>query len=199
MENSTPKAGTGWRKFLGWKWLAGLPLLLAVAALGIWLRSSSPPPAPPPPAPAESKAKMESLCLIETQEDGKRWCLNAKKADFLKDRDEIRISDIQVDFFGYPGGDLRVKCQEGLVNTKTRALTLRGGVEIERGDLLIKTDLVTYQPGERVLMAPGDVTLERPTLKIQGKDLKVDLAHKRLVLAQHGFTEIKMSKGEFPQ
>lgn len=174
-------------------------MLLAVAALVVWLRSSSPPPPPPPPPPAEAPAKMETLCLTETQEGGKRWCLNAKKADFLKDRDEIKISDIQVDFFGYGGGDLRVKAQEGLVNTKSRALTLKGQVEIERGDLLIKTDLMTYQPGERVLVAPGDITLERPTLKIQGKELKVDLAHKKLVLAQHGLTEMKMPKGGFPK
>ncbi|MEW6385969.1 MAG: LPS export ABC transporter periplasmic protein LptC [Thermodesulfobacteriota bacterium] len=199
MENSSPKNRIGWRRFFGWKWLAVLPLLLGVAAAALWLRPAAPPPPPPPPAPAEAQAKMESLCLTETEDGGRRWCLNAKKADFLKDRGEIRISDIQVDFFGYPGGDLRLKCQEGLVNTKTRALTLKGGVEIARGDLLIKTDLVTYQPEDRVLVAPGDITLERPTLKIQGKDLKVDLAHKKLVLAQHHFTELAMPKGGLRQ
>jgi hypothetical protein len=62
---------------------------------------------------------------------------------------------------------------------------------MEFGDLKATTDLAIYQPGERVLLAPDDLTLETPRLKVQGKGLRVELAEKKLVLAQHRLTEIK--------
>ena len=64
-------------------------------------------------------------------------------------------------------------------------------MEVQRGDLLIKTSTVTYQPAGRLLLAPEEVSLEEPGLRVQGKDLKVELAAKKLVLAQHRLTEVK--------
>ncbi|OGP72385.1 MAG: hypothetical protein A2Z73_03525 [Deltaproteobacteria bacterium RBG_13_60_28] len=56
----------------------------------------------------------------------------------------------------------------------------------------ITTNLVTYQPVGRLLLAPDEVTLEEPRLKVQGKGLKVELAEKKLVLAQHRLTQVKV-------
>jgi LPS export ABC transporter protein LptC len=135
---------------------------------------------------------METLALTEIQEGDKRWTLEAQRADFLKDRMEIRISGVKVEFFGGPGKTVRVKAQEGLINTKTRVLTLKGDVEMVSGDLRITTSIATYQPGGRLLLAPEEVTLEEPRMKVQGKGLKVELAEKKLVLAQHRLTQIKV-------
>ena len=57
------------------------------------------------------------------------------------------------------------------------------------------TDLATYEPGSRVLTAPEDVLLTEPTLRVQGKGLKVELVEKKLVLAQHRLTEVKVQEG----
>jgi LPS export ABC transporter protein LptC len=174
------------------KWLWGGPLLLAVAALVVW-GLWPPPPKPPKPAPtAQTKARMETLALTEIQEGDKRWTLEAKSADFLKDRMEVRITGVKVEFFGGPDKIIRVKAQEGLINTKTRVLTLKGDVEMVSGDLRITTSIATYQPAGRLLLAPEEVTLEDPRLKVQGKDLKVELAEKKLVLAQHRLTQVKV-------
>ena len=172
-----------------WKWLLGLGLVvLAVGFWGIWGRRPPPPPAPQPPAAA--KSRMEGLSLTEIQEGDKRWILEAQKADFRQEQLEVSITGVGVEFFG-PGEHIRVKADEGLFHTKTRVLTLKGQVEMQRGDLLIKTSLAIYQPNERLLVAPEEVVLTEPNLKVRGKGLTVELAHKRLVLAQHQLTEIK--------
>jgi hypothetical protein len=44
-------------------------------------------------------------------------------------------------------------------------------------------------------LAPEDVVLSEPTLRIQGKGLRVELADKKLVLAQHRLTEVKVQEG----
>jgi LPS export ABC transporter protein LptC len=197
MENFLIKPRKGWRKYLGWKSLAGLIIL---AGLGVWgLYAWTQPPPPPPPKPqaqAKAPARMETLALTEIQEGNKRWTLDAQSADFLKDKMEVRIKGVKVAFFGGPDKVIKVTAQEGVINTKTRVLTLKGQVEMVSGDLRITTDLVTYQPGGRLLLAPGEVTLEEPRLKVQGKDLKVKLAEKKLVLAQHHLTQIKVPNME---
>jgi LPS export ABC transporter protein LptC len=175
--------------------MLGLPLLAAAAAAAVWALRPEPPPAPKP-APPESEARMETLALTEIQEGDKRWVLEAKTADFLKDRQEIKITGVRVEFYGGQDKIIKVRAEEGLVHTVTRVLSLRGNVEMESGNLRVTTAAATYQPGGRLLLAPEDVTLENLRAKVQGKDLKVYLAERRLVLAQHRLTKVKVQGWE---
>jgi LPS export ABC transporter protein LptC len=157
----------------------------------VWGRRA---PAPPPPtsAPvAEAPSRMESLALTEIQDGDKRWVLDAQKANFHPDRNEIGLTGVKVDFFGRPGQHIVIKGQEGLLNTKTRILTLQGHVEMESGDLQMKTSIIYYYPTERVLVAPEDVTLAGDRIRVQGKGLRVELTQKKMILAQHRLTELK--------
>jgi LPS export ABC transporter protein LptC len=134
---------------------------------------------------------MEGLSLTEIQEGDKRWVLEAKKADFHPDQDTVSISGVRVEFFG-PGEEIRVKADEGSFNTKNRILTLKGQVEMQRGDLTIETSVATYIPNERVLVAPENVVITDPRLKVEGKEVRVELAAKKLIVAQHRLTEVKV-------
>lgn len=183
----------GWRRFLGWQWLVGLAVLLVVGAWGL-SELNAPPPPPPKPPPPTAPSRMETLALTEVQDGDKRWVLEGKHADFDKDREEVKITGVKVDFFG-PGEHVTVKADDGLFHTKTRVLTLRGNVEMVRGGMVVKTSLAIYDPSSRVLTAPEDVLLTEPTLRVQGKGLKVELAEKKLVLAQHRLTEVKVQEG----
>jgi LPS export ABC transporter protein LptC len=135
---------------------------------------------------------MEALALTEIQDGDKRWVLAGEKADFHKDRMEVSIQGVQVDFFRQQSEHVRIKAREGLLNTKTRILTLKGQVELESGDTVVKTSLATYLPAERALVAPEEVVLENPRVRVQGKELRVELATRRLILARHQSTEVKV-------
>ncbi len=174
-------------------------LLLALALLaglgwgayGLWGRRPLPPPAKPQ-APATHA--MEGLSLTEVQDGVKRWVLEANTADYRKDRNEIFLTGIYLEFYGEDDRVINLTSQEGRVDTKTRAVTLQNQVEISQGDLRITTDLVRYLPQERLLVAPHAVVLENPRLRVQGSQLTVFLAAKRLVLAQHRLTEVLMGE-----
>jgi LPS export ABC transporter protein LptC len=199
MEKFGPKTRKGWRKFLGWKWLAGLVLLVA---LGYWGLSYLQRPAPPPPSPkllAEAPSRMEILSITEVQDGDKRWVLEGQKANFHKERDEIGISGVKIEFFGAPGQHFLVQGDEGLLNTKTRVLTLQGNVEMKSGDLSLKTSAIIYHPTERVLVAPEEVVMEGPKVRVQGKGLRVELTQKKMVLAQHRLTQVKTEGWELPR
>jgi LPS export ABC transporter protein LptC len=179
--------GEWWSGRRSFKWLCGLGIM-AILALGAWGFWGHRPP-PPEPAAAVQDPKMEGLSLTEIHEGDKTWGLEAKKADFHPDQSSITISGVKVEFFG-PGEDLLIKADEGLFHTKTRILTLKGQVEMQRGDLLIKTSEVTYLPAERALLAPDEVVITKPGLKVEGKRVRVELADKKLVMAQHQLTEV---------
>lgn len=189
-------------KFRG-KLTLGMTLIAIMLAFALaWSLLGSQEPAPVPPAPARpetpARPKMESLSLIELEDGGKRWTLDAQNAEYLKDQDEIRITGIKVEFFGEGGRVLKISCEEGLINTKTRALTLKGQVLLQEGDLIIRTGEVHYQPKERLLLAPEGVVLESPRIKVRGKGLKVELDQKRLTLNEHQSTQVQMQGRDWP-
>jgi LPS export ABC transporter protein LptC len=184
MKNESAKRLSGRSR---WLWVLGLALCLGV---GVWgLRGHRPPP-PKPAAPVQN-ARMEGLSLTEIHEGDKTWILEAKKADFHPDLTTVEISGVRVEFFG-PGQDIRVKADEGLFNTKTRVLTLKGQVEMKSGDLTVQTSVATYLPAERALLAPENVVISEPGLKVEGKGMRVELAAKKLVMTQHRLTEVQV-------
>jgi hypothetical protein len=65
-------------------------------------------------------------------------------------------------------------------------------VEMKRGDLLVQTGVATYVPAERALLAPEAVVITEPGLRVEGKGLRVELAAKKLVIAQHHLTEFQV-------
>jgi LPS export ABC transporter protein LptC len=172
-----------------WLWVVGVMVFLGVGAWGLW--GHQPPSPPPKPVPQTQAPRMEGLSLTEIHEGDKTWVLEAKKADFHPDQATISISGVRVEFFG-PGEDIRVKADAGLFNTKTRVLTLTGQVEMRRGDLLIQTSEATFVPAERALIAPEKVVITQPGLTVEGKGLRVELAAKKLVIAQHHLTELQV-------
>ena len=186
MKNNIGKRGHGWGRSQ-WLWVLGVMVILGVGAWGFWGHR---PPPPKPAAPAQLP-RMEGLSLTEIHEGDKTWVLEAKKADFHPEQDTVSISGVRVEFFG-PGEEIRVKADAGLFNTKTRVLTLKGQVEMKRGELMVGTSEATFLPAERVLVAPEHVVITEPGLKVEGRGLRVELAAKKLVMAQHHLTELKV-------
>jgi len=169
--------------------------LAGLAAAGLWGYFT---PAPPPPKPVVSsgeQAKMESLSLTEIEEGGQRWKLKATKAEYQKNSNEIRVRDVYLEFYGADRQTIYLWGQEGLVNTKTRDLAIKGDVKLQKGDVTIYTPEIQYFQKERALVAPDEVILVSPLAQVSGKDLHIDLTKKSLVLKQHELTKVKVEKG----
>ncbi len=179
------------------KWLIAAGAVAVVIFLGIglarWLKPAPPPPKPAPEA-AESESRVKTLTLNEVQEGTKKWTLMAQWAEFYREKDEIGMKGVKVDFFEKPGQKLHLRSDTGMVHTKSRVLDFKGHVVFEIDDMTIKTEAATYNPTERTVMAPGEVTIEGPKLQVEGKGVKVFLAEKRLVFSQHRSTTLKVAE-----
>jgi LPS export ABC transporter protein LptC len=159
----------------------------------LWWQPAPPPPTPKPQAAPAPQSQMESLNLTEIIQGNKRWALVAEKAEHAKEKDQIILQGVRIDFFEDSGIVTRVKAQEGVIHTKSRMLVLKGRVEASRGELRIVAESFNYQPKERVLVAHGEVILEGPAVKIEGKGLTVNLAKHKLTLNEHRRTEVKVA------
>jgi LPS export ABC transporter protein LptC len=175
--------------------ILGLAGLIGLAAAGLWWYNTPTAPPPQPMTAPEKKAQMESLSLTEIEKGDKRWILNAAKAEYLRDRNEIRIEDIHLKFYGPDEEVIYVRAQEGLVNTKERDLVLKGDVTLKKGDYTIRAPEVRYVAKARALVAPEEIVLEGPRTEVSGKGLYIDLAQKRLVLKEHRMTKLMLKKG----
>ena len=169
-------------------------MLLIVGAWGLseLNRPAPPPPKPPPPA---APSRMETLSLTEIS--GRRQALGAGRRNtriLIKIRMQVKISGVKVDFFG-PGEHVKVKADEGLFHTKTRVLTLKGNVEMDAGRAADQDQpghLRTRQPGAD---GPGRRAPDRTDPEGPGQGPAGGLAEKKLVLAQHRLTEVKVQEG----
>jgi LPS export ABC transporter protein LptC len=197
MTSSSNHPNAGKRRFFQGRSLIilGLVGLIALAGAGLWWHFTPAPPPPRPVAVPEKKAQMESLSLTDIQEGDKRWLLNAAKAEYLRDQNQIRIQDIHLEFYGPDQEIIYVRAQEGLVNTKKRDLVLKGEVTLKKGDFTVRAPEVRYLAKERALVAPEEIVLEGPRTEVSGKGLYIDLAKKRLVLKEHRLTKLKVKKG----
>ena len=175
--------------------IIGLVGLVGLVVAGLWWYSTPAPPPPRPVAAPEKKAQMESLSLTEIEQGDKRWLLNASKAEYLRERHEIRIEDIELEFYGPDQEVIYVRAEQGLVNTKARDLALKGEVTLKQGDFTIRAPEVRYVAKDRALVAPEEIVLEGPRTEISGKGLYIDLAQKRLVLKEHRQTKLMLKKG----
>jgi LPS export ABC transporter protein LptC len=195
--NISQHRDTGKRGFFQGRALTILGLLGLAGLVGgsLWWYGASAPPPPPPEPKAEEKSHMENFSLTDMDKEGKRWKLSAARAEYLKNRDEISIRDISLEFYGPDQEIIYLQAQEGLVNPKRRELALKGEVRLERGEITIRTPEVRYLPGERALVAPEEVVLEGPRFQVAGKDLYIDLKNKKLIMRQHELTTLKLEKG----
>jgi LPS export ABC transporter protein LptC len=197
MTSSRGRNGRGLRRFGQGGLLRVLSffVLVGLVAGGLWWYLTPPPPPPPAEPSPEEKAKMETLSLTQIEEGGQRWKLNAQKAEYLKNRDEIRIRGVYLEFYGTDQETVYLWGDEGLVNTKSQDLVIRGDVKLAKGNLTIRTPEIQYFHKERTLVAPEEVLLEGPQAQIAGKDLHLDLTRKRLLMKQHRLTTVKLEKG----
>jgi LPS export ABC transporter protein LptC len=167
-------------------------LLLVLAMLITMAQAPVSPKSEGPPVD-DKQARMDEIRFTEVIDGVKKWVLVAQRADYLKDQDIIHVSGVEVEFFRKDEDSIRLKGDSGSFNTKTRELALEGHVEIETAQYKFETSRISYQPAERALVAAESVKIQGPRLVVEGKGLKIDLDHKKLVLAEH-----KMTRWQLP-
>jgi len=94
-------------------------------------------PAAPSPLPRFSNPGWRAFPSLRFMKEIKPGSWMPKRRIFIRTRIRSALATSGWKFFG-PGEEHSVKGDSGLFNTKTRVLTLKGQVEMQRGDLIIQ-------------------------------------------------------------
>ncbi len=136
---------------------------------------------------------MDEIRFTEIQDGEKKWVLVAARADYLKERDVIQLSRVQVEIFTKDGKAIKLQGDLADIYIKSRQLTVTGNVKAAAEQYSLETSRVDYLPKERQLVAPEEVRLEGPQLAVEGRRLTVDLEKKRLTLQEHTKTRWQLA------
>ncbi len=180
------------------KWLLVLAACFwgLVSPLAQTFGGEAPVVTPPTTIAPEKQGEMEKIKLTEIQDGLKKWVLTADNADYLKDKDKIYLTKVQVEIFGKDldktADDIIITGDLGYIGVKNRDLTLEGNVQATTAEYTFTCDLVHYNPQTRILTAPGAIKVQGPRLYTEGKDMTVDLKINRLDLARHTVTKLQV-------
>ena len=146
---------------------------------------------------------IEGVHLVVAANEKKEWELWSENAATFKDKEEWVLNKIKVYFYTDQGDYFIVTGKKGLVNEKTKNMTINGDVVIRSlNGYKLKTKTVVYSSKDRNLFSPevvrmyGLVVDKQLDMKLTGNKMKVDLRSSDMTMYDgvHGFKKYENNK-----
>ena len=180
--------------------MAGLGMVLVVAAgLILFLEIFAPFASEPLLKIMSDRADLEvhNVLYREVGGDGTKWEIRAKKASYLRKKNEASFDQVEVKLFLPDGKVIVLTGDKGQLDTATRDIKILGNViVIAMGGERFATDYLQYSADEQRLHTEAEVSLETPGLQIRGVGLSLSLQNKDLVLFSKVHASIKQMRGQ---
>jgi len=167
------------------RFFVGIIILVSMGlvALMAW-RTLAPPERRDVPAavPATSAdLKLDRLRYTETREGKKEWELEATTAQYFKEENSVILDQVKATFFGKNGETYILRGEKGKFNTRTKAMEVFGGIELDSSDgYHLRTKSLKYQAERRELSTSDPIEMNGPRIRVEGIGLIVELDRQRL-------------------
>jgi len=170
--------GMGARKRL--RFLLTVVLILAVGGLVLKVAFRPEPPrvvGELKSLPSDVDVSLSRIRYTETRDGVARWSLEADTADLNLDAGETKIKNVRMNFFsGERGEPVLLTSRDGVINTKSGAVTASGEVNLLwGGEYRIAAQRLNYRDSDRTIWADGPVKLTVGSSSIAGKGLRFSL------------------------
>ena len=137
------------------------------------------------PEPKKSQASMEikDVHYSHTNEDAlKEWELNAKSAQFFKEKNLVIFKDVVVTFYSKEGKRYTLTGDQGQLFTDTQNIILTGSVVGKGYQGEFHTNSLKYDAQERKMRTSDKVRFQGKQLGVEGVGMVVDVEKERLSL-----------------
>lgn len=161
---------------------------IIVIVVGVALREEKTPivvqtEKPGTDAPQASIALNDFTYSSVNSSNVKEWSLQAAAARHYPAANRIELQDLVVQYFRDNGTAYRLSGSRGELNTKTRNLSVSGGVSALLPDnTTIRTESLYYDHEQRIIRTEDCVTIDRGTVQLEGTGMVVDLERQKLSL-----------------
>ena len=135
--------------------------------------------------------RIQNFRRVKVEHGRMVWEINAKDAQFFESENQIVVVEPKVTFFmKEEGRQAHLRGNEGritLAGHELGAITFRGTVVMQLGDMELQTEEATYDKTKDLITSPGDVTIHGRTLDVRGRGMEVQVGpqHVRLLRDVH--------------
>ena len=160
--------------------LITIGIMTATMAYYVWSFNKEKKPPQPIITTLETKADVvvSDVELIETSGDRILWMLRAKVAEVYNSSKEIRLEDIEIDFFDEKGKSMHLTSDRGIKDDKTGNIIASGDVRATsyHEGITLKTSELVYDANTNKITSDKHIIIERGNMVTSGEGLESDLS-----------------------
>ena len=143
--------------------------------------------------------RMTEFRRVKMQDGRKVWEIVARQARYFADRNAVVIDTPQVSLYFSDGEALALRCQEGTVHLDGEAdllhIELRGNLEIQMGEVSLKTEQATYDRQKNTISSDGVIHVVGQGFTLEGKGYTVAVDTRQLTLNTEVSTTVTRESG----
>ncbi len=143
--------------------------------------------------------RMTEFRRVKMQDGKKVWEIVARQARYFTDKNEVVIDTPEVSLYFGDGESVALRCQEGTLHLDESSgllhVELRGELEIQIGDITLKTDQATYDRQKNTISSDGVIHIVGQGFTAEGKGYTVAVDTKQLTLNAEVYTTVAQEAG----
>ena len=143
--------------------------------------------------------RMTEFRRVKMEAGKKVWEIVARQARYFADTNAVVIDTPEVSLYFGDGETLALRCQEGTVHLDGESdllhIELRGNLEIQMGDVSLKTDQATYDHQQNTISSDGVIHVVGQGFTLEGKGYTVAVDTKQLTLNAEVYTTVTRESG----
>ena len=148
----------------------------------------------------ETVQRMTEFRRVKMQDGKKVWEIVARQARYFADKNEVKIETPEVSLYFDDGDAVALRCQEGTVHLDGGSqdilhVDLRGELEMQIGDIALKTDQATYDREQNTISSDGILYIVGQGFTVEGKGYTVAVDTKQVTLNSNVQTTVTREAG----
>jgi len=135
----------------------------------------------------DADQRMQNFRRVQVRDGKKVWEIAARQARYFEESSEVAVDAPEVSLYLDDGETIALRCGEGRLHLGMDArdvtrIELKKDLEIQIGDLSIRTQQAVYDSEHNTISSPEFVQISGRGLFIEGQGYTVEVNEKRLTL-----------------
>ena len=141
--------------------------------------------------------EVQNVLYREVGGDGTKWEIRAKRASYLRKKNEASFDRVEVKLYLPDGKIIVLTGDKGQLDTATRNMQILGNVTITSvSGERFATDNLQYSADEQKFHTEAEVRMETPGLQIRGVGMSLSLQNRDIVLLSRVHAQIRQMRGK---
>lgn len=140
---------------------------------------------PEPPERSEADLSIKGFRHTAADEGRGKWIVEAESARLFSGRNMADLSDVDVTFFSEEKTPMNLSAQKGILNTKTRDMSMSGSVLGRHQGYILTTENLHYSHDSNIIYTDSHLTMAGDDSLFSADSGRFELDTSTLILEGH--------------